>query len=157
MLKIKQPPNIKPEEWYKEYIAKHDEIIYSNNKKLIEENEVSLEARIKDLKESDKFVDVSNLLDKYYSPFFGLENRLDVKMSKDDKKYKQSMEYIRDQRKLERVKKILYHKIPLGVTKEQFERYYALFNSWSYSDSCILSEYNTLQKNLILDRFYFLI
>ncbi|MFW9973318.1 MAG: hypothetical protein ACFFDF_24250, partial [Candidatus Odinarchaeota archaeon] len=140
MLSVEKPSNIKPNSWYQEYIAKHDEIIYSHNQDLIEKYEPAVKTRIENLKNSDRDVDCYNLLSKYYSPFFGIENQLYSEIRSNNGPT------LILQKKIERIQDILYHKIPLGITKDQVHYYHALGDS-CYSDTSILFEANTLKEN----------
>ncbi len=150
-LKLKTPSNVKPDSWYEEYIKKHDEIVYSNDPKLIQAYEPQLEIRVKYLKESDRDIDVYNILGHYLAVFENIQYNIYYKQKKrkNDKEYLKSREYEKDNKKLERLYKLLHYKIPLGTTKEQLNNYYNLFDSW-YGDVLILFEYNTIQKNLEL-------
>ncbi len=149
MLKIEQITNIKPEEWYKEYVKTYNKIIYSDDPTLIQANESSLETRIENLRESDKDIELLNRIHEYAEPILQKYDECEKKIFKNrsDEEYRNSDKYKKDKKEMHELHDRWWDGPPPGVSEIEFEHYHFSLIDSIYNEPDLIFNCNSLEKN----------
>ena len=142
MLRIEQTSNIKPDEWYNEFL-----------------NKEGLEESFNDEKEGDKRIDIYHIINNHLTPFNEQMHEAQIIMDPFYKKYDNLPlqernnklmsfnEFVEAEEQHSRAYKNYYHNIPPGVTEEEFNHYHQLIRGKVSCNLEIVFNYNTLEKN----------
>ena len=145
LVETKRITNIKPEEWYNEY---YDSMIKDG-----------LNGYFIELKEEDKRIDVYRIIDNYIAPLREQIHEAMLIMDSIYKKYEKLPfqernnklmsinEFVAAKNQFDKAYKTKYHKIPPGVTKEEFGVYHQIIRGKIQKNLEIIFDYNTLEKN----------
>ncbi len=149
MLKIEQPTNIKSDSWYKEYVEMYNKIIYSDDPFLIQENEPSLEIRIKNLRESDKDIELLNRIHEYIRPIWQKYAQFRDKIFKNrgNEEYRNSDEYKKDKKEMEDLIDHYWYDVPPGFSEKELEHYHFTSRDSLYYEPDLIFNCNSLEKN----------
>lgn len=148
MLKIEQPLNIKPDEWYEEIERKYDELVYSNDLALIPKWEVSLEQRIERLKSIDKDIILLNKIDAYVTPlwekFYELKEKIFRERS--NQEYRNGEEYQRDKEQMHKCNDMCWNSKGSEFTEDEFFHYNLVIDC-SFRIPNMIFNCNSFEKN----------